>query len=145
MHFTKIIRFFFALCLASNLFGASIEFAKEMGYETNYNEALQKAKTTSKPIILIVSSETCPWCRKLENQTLSKEYIDKIIQDNFIPIAQTKEIDNLPPKFYPKYVPTVYFINPITNEAYENSVGYKAHGKFKDTLLNAITQFKELK
>lgn len=132
---------FVSFCIHLN--GASIEFANTMKYQTNYDEAIKKAKKEKKPIMLVLSSTTCPWCRKMENQTLKNETINKQIQANFIPLALDKDTDSYPKEFFPQYIPTVLFINPITGEYFDQSIGYKPYKKFQESLAEAIKDNKK--
>ncbi len=59
-------------------------FATDMGYETNYKSALDKAKKEGRSLLLFMTTSYCPWCRKLENRILSEEEIDKTIKARYI-------------------------------------------------------------
>ncbi len=134
--------FVFIAILTNQLFGASEGFTSEMKYETNYQTAITKAKLEKKPVMLIISTVSCPWCRKMENQTLKKDEINKIVHDNFTPVALDRDEDEYPEAFKPQYSPTVLFINPFTNDYFDQSVGYKPYAKFKETLEDAISNSK---
>lgn len=121
---------------------ASLEFIKEHNYETNYSKALKKAKQNNKPIILILSTKTCPWCRKLERQTLKKDFVHAIVKENFIPLTLDRDHDIYPQKFTAKVVPTVYFIDPKDENSIFVSYGYKNKRDFKEILLKVNKQYK---
>jgi hypothetical protein len=133
------------LGLLSGLYGGSMEFATSMKYQTNYDEAIKKAKKEKKPVMLVLSSTTCPWCRKMENQTLKNAIINKQIQENFIPLALDKDEDIYPKQFFPQYVPTVLFLNPHTEDYFDQSIGYKSVVKFQESLDEAIEDSKRFK
>jgi len=57
-----------ALLMAS-LFGA------EIAWQETFALAQAKAKKESKPMMVVITSEQCRWCRKLEATTLSDEDI----------------------------------------------------------------------
>lgn len=100
-------------------------FAKVMRYETNYYEALAKAKITQKPLFVFMSTNYCPWCRKLENRVLSKENINNKIQNKYVPVML-----NLDKKDFPKYLqqisftPILYIVNPNNQKIEYQFVGY---------------------
>lgn len=138
-----MIRIVLALILATGLFAASPRFVKEMGYESSYALAKAKAQEAKKPILLVVSTKTCPWCRKLEKQTLKKEAVNQFIQEHFIPVSLYKDDTALPKQFEARVVPTVYFIDPLNNEkAYFASFGYKHRKDFIKALEDAADQYK---
>jgi len=135
--------FSFGLGLFSSLQGAPLEFSKNMKYETNYDEAMKKGKKEKKPVMLVLSSSSCPWCRKMENQTLKRDDINKIVHENFIPLALDKDIDTYPKEFIPQYVPTVLFINQNSGDYFDQSIGFKPYIKFQESLEEAITDSKK--
>jgi thioredoxin-related protein len=122
--------------LITSLFGASQEFANKHNYFTDYQQALKKAKQTNKPIIMMISTKTCPWCRKLESQTLRKLEVNNYIQQNYIPLSVIEEKSIYPKKFLSPAVPIIYFVNS-DEEIIGKIVGYKPADKFlaklKDT------------
>lgn len=134
-----------AFAFIGQLFAASSEFTSTMKYETNYEIAITKAKKEKKPVMLIISTVSCPWCRKMENQTLKKPDINALIHENFIPVALNRDEDEYPADFKPQYSPTVLFINPNTNDYFDQSIGYKPHQKFLETLHDAIVNSKRYK
>jgi len=123
-------------------FGSSHNFIEKYNYEVDYKSGLEKAKKANKPILLVLSTKTCPWCRKFERQTLKKEVIDNIIKANFIPIALDKNSGIYPKKFTPKVVPTVYFIDPKDQSIIFTSYGYKNKNNFKKILLDITKDSK---
>lgn len=140
--FTILISFFGFFGLAN---ASSLEFAKSMDYQTNYEQAITKAKKENKPVMLVLSSKTCPWCRKFENQTLRNQNINEQVHKNFIPLALDQSEDVYPEKFYPQYVPTVLFIDPVTQDFFAQSIGYKPAKKFQESIDEAIEDIKRLR
>ncbi len=124
---------FLILFIISGLFSSS-KFTEEMKYETNYEIALNKAKNENKNLMMLVTSESCPWCRKLERQTLRKEDINDIIQKSYIPLNVDQDLKNYPKNFEVKYVPTVYFIDSKSGKIIQKSVGYKNKKEFSNIL-----------
>ena len=124
---------FLILFIISGLFSSS-KFTEEMKYETNYEIALNKAKNKNKNLMMLVTSESCPWCRKLERQTLRKEDINDIIQKSYIPLNVDQDLKNYPKNFEVKYVPTVYFIDSKSGKIIQKSVGYKNKKEFSNIL-----------
>lgn len=123
------------------LFAAPQDFIDEMRYETNYASALKKAKEHNKAIMMVISTESCPWCRKLERQTLRKDNINEIVKANFIPLAITRDVGEYPKQFIAKVVPTVYFIDPKDEKPFDISYGYKNKKIYEDVLNTAKSKF----
>ena len=122
--------------------GASQEFIEKYDYENNYNKALEKAKKNNKPIMLVLSTKSCPWCRKLERQTLKKDFIQELVSKNFTPLALDRDHEVYPKKFQAKVVPTVYFIDPNNEKSILVSYGYKNKRDFKEILLKVNKLYK---
>lgn len=123
--------------------GASLKFANNMNYETSYKKAIAKAKEANKPIMMVIGTKTCPWCRKLENQTLKKDTVNNVVSKEFIPLTLTRGLDKYPKQFDAKVVPTVFFIDPNNQKAYHVSYGYKNKNIFEDIVKKAAVDFKK--
>jgi thioredoxin-related protein len=136
---TSFLTIFIILSLSLN--AASLRFAKKMGYEIDYQNAIAKARQANKPVMMIIGTKTCPWCRKFESQTLRKEMVNHIVSNKFIPLSLTRDVDNYPFHFEAKVVPMVFFINPNTEKAYFTSKGYKNKRKYKETLNVALKNY----
>lgn len=105
-------------------------FASEMKYETNFNEAVKKSKNLQKNIMLVLVSNYCPWCRKFEQRVLLKEEVNAIIQKNYIPLIINREKDPFPKEFDTGFTPIVHFIDHKTQKSYKNVIGYNNKDEF---------------
>lgn len=106
------------------------EFASVMNYETNYEEAVKKAKKLHKNILLVLVANYCPWCRKFEQRVLMDKNIDKLIQDKYIPLILNKEKDEFPKEFNSSFTPIMNFIDYKTLKSYKNIMGYNNKDEF---------------
>lgn len=127
----------------STLFASPSDFAKEFHYLQNFQQAKEKALHVNKPLMVLFVTTTCPWCKKLENQTLSKEHINAFIQENFIPVILDKDKDAFPSYLKPKVVPTIYFVDSKKDSSYESILGYKKRDEFYLLLQNVLKKYKE--
>ena len=105
-------------------------FASEMKYETNFDEAVKKSKKLRKNIMLVLVSNYCPWCRKFEQRVLLKEDVNAIIQKNYIPLILNREKDPFPKEFDTGFTPIVHFIDHKTQKSYKSVVGYNNKDEF---------------
>jgi len=106
------------------------DFAKTMGYEISYAEALKRARVEQKPMMLVLVANFCPWCRKFENRVLVKKEVDAIVQADYIPVILNKEKDAFPKKFDMSFTPIIHFIDYKNQESYEHVVGYNNKDEF---------------
>jgi hypothetical protein len=140
---------FFSLLLLCyvTLFASHIDdFAAKMSYSRDYATALSMAKKEDKVLMLLVVSNTCPWCRKFESQTLEHATIDAIIKADFIPVIVEKNADkpNFPKRYHATRIPTVYFIDPNSEELLFESMGFVRMGEYKETLEDIAKDHKGL-
>lgn len=105
-------------------------FASEMKYETNFDNAMKRAKKEQKNVMLVLVSNFCPWCRKFEQRVLLKEDVNAIIQKNYIPLIINREKDPFPKEFDTGFTPIVHFIDHKTQKSYKNVVGYNNKDEF---------------
>lgn len=106
------------------------EFAKEYGYETDYNKALQKAKAQNKQLMFVMVANFCPWCMKFEKKVLSDKQLNEQIHKKYVPLILNREEKNFPATFETPMIPTVYFVNPKDESIITKSVGYNNRYKF---------------
>lgn len=132
------------LLLTCSLFAAEIdEFAKEMNFYRDYDLALQEAKETDRPLMLIIVADYCPWCRKLERRTLaSKEIKARLNEVVSVIMDQKYDANRFPKMFLTPRKPTVFFINSNTGEHFYESIGYVKKDEFADTLDEVKKEFK---
>jgi thioredoxin-related protein len=138
-------KIFILLCIfiGLNMHAASKAFMQSIGYKTSYSEALNEAKNKNLPIMMVISTTSCPWCRKFERQTLRKKSIKDAVRESFVPLALTRDVDTYPEQFDAKVVPTVFFINPDNEEFFDKSLGYKNRIDYKKVLQKAAEKYKK--
>ena len=110
-------------------------FAEHMGYETDYNVALAKAKKEHKDLFIFMTMSYCPWCRKMENRMLSKVDINNKIKDHYIPVMLNFSKKNFPkPLREIAMTPTLYVVDSQTEKITHQFVGYNQRGEFLELL-----------
>lgn len=133
-----LLLFCFTLAQAS-----TVELFNSLGYSKDYAQGLKKAKKLNKPLMLVISEKTCPWCRKLEQQVLKRKNINEQVQKDFVGVGIEKNDDIYPKKFSPKVVPTVIFVNPKDESIIFKSYGYKPKKEFANLLEEVKIEYKK--
>ena len=87
----------------------SFSFASD-AFLHNYQKALEVAQTEKKEIYMLVTSESCRWCRKFENETLTDEATMKMLKENFVLLALTRDVDYIPENLVASRVPKHFFL-----------------------------------
>lgn len=117
------------------LFSQNIEkFAQENNYETDYKVAIQKAKKEHKDVMLVLVTEHCPWCKKLERETLSDNDVKKEVNKQYIPLILNRQKRMFPDRFYSSFVPAMHFINYKNEEYFVTELGFRNKNDFLEYL-----------
>lgn len=132
--------------------------ATKLNWMTSYEDALNKAKSEKKPILLFFTgSDWCGWCHKLENEVLDTTDFSDAAGDKFVFVlvdfplktplepklaAQNKELQK---KFDVKGFPTVVLIDDQQQQI--GVTGYRPGGahSYSDHLLKMVDDFKNYK
>jgi len=117
--------------------------AGEIAFVKSYDEGLAKAKELKKPVMLMVVTEYCPWCRKMKQSTLTDGRIVERVEKEFVPVLIYREKDRgtYPERFAARLVPSFYFLDENGEEVY-NSYGYKPAAAFNRELAEALESYK---
>ena len=138
----KLLLLFVLLSLS--VFGADVdEFSSHMGYQRDYNAALELAKKENKPLMLVVGTDYCPWCRKFERKTLKYSEVAIKVSKEFIAVVVDKNRDkgSYPSKYASPITPAVFFINPQDSSTITKSVGYIRKKDYLEKLESVIFLF----
>ncbi len=93
-------------------------FANEIEWSNSFDAAKARAQKENKILYAVITSETCRWCRKLENETLKDQKIVEKLNSNYSPVALTRDKDSYPPCLKAPMVPMSYFLTPDGNVLY---------------------------
>lgn len=130
-------KIFFLLILSISVFGADI------AWNTSYASARAKAKKESKPLMVLITSEDCRWCRKLEATTLQDEEIISRINTQFQAINVTKDKSVYPKSLTAKMVPMSYFLDPSNGKVLYSIPGYWESEDYHSILDDALRKYKK--
>ena len=118
--------------------------ATELIHANSYADAIKQALKEKKPVVLFAHSPTCPWCRKMEAETLSNEQVINYLNNNTIfitvDLSLSMDVEDIPKEFIPRGTPTTYFIDPKDQSLLFSMRGYKSTDSFlKRVNLNTIS------
>jgi len=139
------MRILFFVFIALTTLYASSDAAKELGYYSDYNSALAIAKQEHKPLMLVVVTSYCPWCRKFERKSLASKKVAPMVKAMFVPVIvdRNKDAEMFPKKFQTPRIPTVFFVDPKDGKEYWKTIGYLSKGEFAEALEDAEVLFKK--
>ncbi len=111
--------------------------AKHLGAEQNYAQAVAKARNTGKMLVMVVVKEHCRWCQKLVDRTLSDPKVQKRLGEEFVTLIVDKD-DTYPATFKEGFFPSIFYIDPKTEQSVYENVGYVGVKCFINDLDGAI-------
>ena len=116
----------------------------EINWQPNYTTAKAIAQKSGKPMLVILVSHTCRWCRKLENRTLQNPKVVDYINRFFVPVIAYRGEGNFPGFIHSSMIPTTFFLTPDEKNIMQPTVGYWEPIDYMSDLTMAIKKFKKL-
>ena len=110
-------KIFLMLLTALSLFGAEIDWAH------SYAQAQERAKKEHKNILLLITTESCRWCRRMEATTLQDDAVVKRLNAEYVALHVTRDKDEYPKELVAQRVPMSYFLKP-DGEVIHDMMGY---------------------
>lgn len=119
-------------------------FAADIAWNETFEQAQAKAKKESKPLMVLITSEQCRWCRKLEATTLQDDEIVTKVNTQFIPVHVTRDKSVYPKNLTAKMVPMSYFLDAEGKVVY-SIPGYWPPEDYQSVLDDALRKAKKSK
>jgi len=116
----KIIILFFMLFASSVIAG-------EVNWAENYKSGIEQAVKEKKPVLFIISRDTCKYCVLLDNTTLKDEKVVQMLTKNFVAIRSwTNEGDYIPQMIRQNTpgLPGIWFLYSDGTPMYQPVLGY---------------------
>lgn len=129
-------RLFAVLLLATSLFA-------EIEWQSSYSEALKRAKELNRPLLVLVVSEHCRWCHKLQDETLADPVVENYINRRFVAFLVDREKGKYPSYIKAKYVPTTFYITPDEKMIIKPVEGYWDAADYMSDLRLVVRLFKK--
>ena len=114
-----MIKLIFIICL----FFASVQ-ADELRVAHSFKEALAIAQSEDKNMMVLITTPTCRWCRKLESETLTDKMVIERLNKDYISVHLTRDVDEYPKYLSANGVPTTYFLNKAGQPIIKRMMGY---------------------
>jgi len=112
---------FYRLFVACLLLATTLS-AVELKWEKDLQSAFDRAVASQKPLMVMVESRSCRWCKKMKHRTLEEKKISVRLQ-NFVLVEVDRDTVSSPSVPYARYVPTIYFMTP-EKKILETVTGY---------------------
>ncbi len=104
---------------------------------SSLNDGIDLAQKDNKLMLIMMTSPTCGYCVKMENQVLKDDKVAESLNKFFIPIKIDMSKKDYPPSLSVKGTPT-FFFSTKDNVIVEKVVGYREVPEFLDILTKAM-------
>ena len=120
-----IILISLSITLFGQFWSSYDSFAEYMHYETDYKTALTKAKKEDKPLFIVLVGEGCPFCHKLIDTILTKDYVREYINKKYIKLMlNDKDGDKIPAQLKRPFTPVTFIIDPFSEQIIDEVDGW---------------------
>lgn len=113
---TKLLGIFCLSCLSL--------YASGINWESSFKAALAKAQMENKSMMVLITSTTCRWCRKLESETLTDESVIFRVNRDYVSVHLTRDVDDYPRYLSAPGVPSTYFLDSNGKPIIKRVMGY---------------------
>jgi len=110
--------------------------ADDLHWSHDYKQALHEAKESGKIVYVLITSDSCRWCRKFEHTTLQDKEIKARLKKEFITVHLSRDRDVIPSYFLTTPIPKHYFVDAKEDILF-SSFGYRTKEMFQGFMNNA--------
>jgi thioredoxin-related protein len=110
----------------------------KQSWHTNYSTARKQAIADKKPMLVVIGSDQCVYCRKLEQNTLAEAGIAKLLQEQFICLKINANTD---PDFARAMKVTMYpttVVAGVDGKVYGYLAGYLEPKSYAENITKAL-------
>lgn len=133
------ILIYMVLLFASSLMAAEVSWAKD------FQSGLKSAKVQNKPMLFVISRDTCKYCMILKNTTFKDEAVVTALDKNFIAVTSwLNENDYVPERLFTPGLPGIWFLLPSGEPMFQPLMGAQGKEDFLYALGLVKTEFDKL-
>ena len=114
--------------------------AGDLNWERDPKSALAKAEKENRPVMVMVESDHCRWCKKMQYKTLADDEVSRRLE-KFVLVKIDRDGSDAKELPFVKYVPTIYFMTP-QKKILERITGYFSVSDFGSWLDDVNRQLK---
>jgi len=104
-----------------------------------YLSALKEAKRTGKIIMLAIRAMDCPYCDKMEKETLSDGSVQSALETDFVTVHYNQDLEPLPLGIQEGMTPNFIFVDKDEN-IMNMYPGMRTPKEFKEALAEILAQ-----
>ena len=120
---------------------AATHGAVEVAWEKDFADALERARTEGKPVLVNFYADWCVWCKRLESTTFRDNQVKTLLRDRVVPVSLDVEGDGreLSDTYRVDGLPTILVLDGTGREI-GRIPGYMAPTGFLETVDGIIQQ-----
>jgi len=126
--------------LISIMLFSTLLFSSDLDWSSDYEKALIQAKKENKFVYVLITSDSCRWCRKFEQTTLLDMDIEDRLEDEYITVHLSRDQHKIPAKFKTSPVPRHYFLDQKGDILYD-TLGYRDVEMFNSFMNNTKERY----
>jgi len=108
-------------------------------WASGFEEAILKAKGEHKLLLVELEMESCPYCEKMDKFVLSKDDVNKLIEEHYVFIKLDINKEVIPEHLTSRMTPTFYFLSSDGESIIEEIKGAPSKSDFVN-YLNKVKQ-----
>ena len=103
----------------------------------DYEAAAEKAKELDRPLLIEFASQSCGWCRFMEERTHAHPVVAEMVHDKFVPLRVMGGHRELKQRYKPRGTPTTIVAAPDDGAQMYQLRGYYPPGRYVKHLRRA--------
>lgn len=119
---------------------SAFAMAKDVVWFKNLQQAQNAAATQNKPLLVLMTTQECGWCKKLKKETLPHPAVNAKLSDKFIAVELDRDLDSYPNQFRTRGVPTTFFADKTGKLLIRPAIGFfdaETYESYMDDALKA--------
>jgi TolA-binding protein len=126
------------LAAALFLLAPALVQAQTVQFRTDYNEARKEADKKGLPLVIYFTTDSCPWCVRLQGETFGDPNVAKVMNEKFIPLKiHARQEPKLVELLAIPAFPTVILAGP-DGKILGRIEGFRDANRFHDDLHRAL-------
>lgn len=131
------------LIISFFIFSATL-FGSEINWEKDFFTALKSSKEQNKPILFVLSSHSCHFCKVLDKDTFQNQEVIEALNKDFISvIAYTDDGDYVPRYLWRPGTPALWFLLENGEPMFQAVMGAIPAKQFLVALEKVKQEFKQ--
>ncbi len=107
----------------------------------NTDDALSRAQSENKPIMIDFYADWCTWCKRLDSDTYSDDNLSAFLNESFICLKSNTQKSDLYGRYGITALPTIVFLSPQGTEIGERIPGYQPPAQFYQSVQAVLSQW----